>query len=92
MAEGEAITSSSFSESDGDSVLSGSVRYSTDLNEDSKVMSDASEKVDRVAAEVLPYLFEPERHSGAYNESEDAVAAVTETSVKQRNTDWYVTV
>jgi len=94
MAEGEATTSSSFSESDGDSLLSGSVCYSTDLNEDSKVMSDASEKVDRVAAEVLPYFFEPERRSGAYNESEDKVSAVTETSVEQRirNTDWYVTV
>jgi len=31
MAEGEATTSSSFSESNGDSLLSGSVRYLTDL-------------------------------------------------------------
>ena len=57
-------------------------------------MSDASEEVDRVAAEVLRvlYLFEPERHSGTYSESEDEVAAATETSVEEQigNTDWYV--
>jgi len=46
MAEGEATTSSSFSESDGDSLLSGSVRYLTDLSEDSEAISDASEEVD----------------------------------------------
>jgi len=63
MAEGEATTFSSFSESDGDSLLSGYVHYLTDLGEDSEAISDASEEVDRVAAEVLPYLFEPERQS-----------------------------
>jgi len=76
MAEGEATTSSSFSKSNGDSLLSGSVRYSTDLSEDSEAISDASEEVDRVAAEVLLYLFEPERRPGTYSESEDEVAAV----------------
>jgi len=45
-SEGEATTSSSFSESDGDSLLSGSVCYSTDLTKDSEAISDASEKVD----------------------------------------------
>jgi len=97
MAEGEATTSSSFSESDGDSLLSGSVRYSTasstDLSEDGEAISDASEEVDRVAAEVLLYLFEPERRSGTYSESEDEVATVTDTPGEERigNTDWYVT-
>ena len=61
MADGEATTFSSFSESDGNSLPSGSVHYSTDLSEDSEVISDTSEEVDQVAAEVLPYLFEPER-------------------------------
>jgi len=54
MAEGEATACSSFSESDGDSLLSDSVHYLTDLSEDSEAMSDTSEEVDRVAAEVLP--------------------------------------
>jgi len=92
MAEGEATTSSSFSESDGNSLLSGSVHYSTDLSEDTEAISDASEEVDRVASGVLPYLFEPERCSGTYNESEDEVAAVTDTSGEEQigNTDWYV--
>jgi len=57
MAEGEATTSNSFSESDGDSLLSGFVRYSTDLSKDSEAISDALEEVDQVTAEVLPYLF-----------------------------------
>ena len=92
VSDSEATTSSSSSESDGDSLLSGSVRYSADLSEDSEAISDASEEVDRVAAKVLPYLFEPERHSGTYSESEDKVAAVTDTSGEEQigNTDWYV--
>jgi len=62
-------------------LLSGSFRYSTDLSEDSEAISDTSEEVDRqVAAEVLPYLFEPERRSWTYSESEDKVAAVTDAS------------
>ena len=91
----EVATSSSFSKSDGDSLLSGSVHYLTDLTEDSKAISDASEpEVDRVAAEVLPYsLFEPERRSGTCSESEGEVAAVTDTSGEERigNIDWYMT-
>jgi len=79
MPEGEATTSSSFSESNSDSLLSGSIRYSTDLSEDSKAISGASEEVDRVTAEVLLYLFEPERRSGTYSESEDEVTVVTDT-------------
>jgi len=93
MAEGEATTSSSFSESNGDSLLSGSVGYSTDLSEDSEAISDTSEEVHQVAAKVLPYLFKPERHSGTYSESEDEVAAVTDISCEEQigNTDWYMT-
>jgi len=93
MVEGEAATFSSFSESDGDSLLSGSVCYLTDLSEDSEPISDTSEEVNQVAAEVLPYLFEPERCSGTYSESEDEVAALTDTSGEEqiRNTDWYRT-
>ena len=41
MADGEAAIFSSFSESDGDLILSGSVCYSADLTEDGKVISDA---------------------------------------------------
>ena len=58
MAEGEAAIFSSFSKSDGHSILSGSVCYSADFTEDSKAISDASEEA---GGEVLPYRFEPER-------------------------------
>ena len=90
MAESEATTFGSFSESDGDSILSGSVCYSTDLLEDSEAESDLSEEV---GGEVLPYRFEPERRSGTYSESEDEAAVLTSTSGEERigNTDWYVT-
>ena len=90
MAEGEATTFRSFSESNGDSILSGSVCYSTDLSEDSEAESDLSEEV---GGEVLPYRFEPERRSGTYSESEDEAAVLTSTSGEERigNTDWYVT-
>ena len=49
-------------------MLSGSVCYSTDLTEDSKVISDISEET---GGEVLPHHFEPERRSVTYSESED---------------------
>jgi len=78
MAEGEATSSSSFSESDGNSILSGSVCYSTDLSEDSKMMSDVSGEVDQVLDEVLPYFFEPVRRSDTYSEPEDEAAVVAD--------------
>jgi len=80
MADGEAKTFGSFFKSDSNSLPSGSVHYSTDLSEDREAISNALEEVDRVAAKVLQYLFEPERCSGTYSESEDEVAAVTDTS------------
>ena len=86
MAEDEATTFGSFSESDGDSILSGSVCYSTDLSEDSEAESDLSEEV---GGEVLLYRFKPERHSRTYSESEDEAALLTSTSGEERigNTD-----
>ena len=54
---GEVLTSNSLSESDGDSILSGSVCYSTDLCEDSEAISEP-EEVDKLHDKVLPY--EPE--------------------------------
>jgi len=57
MADGKAAIFSS-SESDGDSILSGSVCYSTDLTEDSKAISDALEEA---GGEVILYHLEPER-------------------------------
>jgi len=56
IAEDGATISSSFSESNGNSLLSGSVRYLIDLSEDSEAMSDASEEVDRVTAFFFPGL------------------------------------
>ncbi|XP_065899014.1 uncharacterized protein [Dysidea avara] len=86
---GEVLTSSSPSESDGNSILSGSVRYSTDLSEDSEAISEP-EEVDEPRDEVLPYLFEPERRSRTYNESDDETAVVSGDSGKERigNTNW----
>ena len=83
---GEALTSSSPSESDGDSILSGSVRYLTDLSE---AISEP-EEVDEPHDEVLPYLFEPERRSGTYSESEDEMTVVKGASGEERirNTNW----
>jgi len=44
IVDGEAAIFSSFSESDGHSILSSSVCYSADLIEDSEPISDASEE------------------------------------------------
>ena len=63
MADGKAVIFSSFSESDGDLILSGSVCYSVDLTEDSEVISDVSEEA---GGEVLLYRFKPERCSVTY--------------------------
>jgi len=90
MADGEATAIfSSFSESDGDSILSGSVCYSTDLTEDSKAISDVPE----AGGEVLLYRFEPERCSMTYSESEEETEVVTDSSREEQigNADWYVT-
>jgi len=86
MAEGEATTFDDFSESDSDSILSGSVCYSTDLSEDSETESDLSEEV---GGKVLPYCFKPKRYSRACSESKDEAAVLTSTSGKERiaNTD-----
>ena len=83
---GEVLTSNSLSESDGDSILSGSVHYSTDLSGDSEAISEVDEPRD----EVLPYLFEPERRSGTYSEPEDETAVVTGDSGEEQigNTNW----
>ena len=87
---GEVLTSSSLSESDGDSILSGSVRYSTDLSEDSEAISEPEEVDEPARDEVLPYLFEPERRSRTYSESEDETTVVTGDSGEERigNTNW----
>jgi len=64
MAEGDSPNS--FSETDSDSVLSGSVWYSTELSEDNEVLSEASLMLDM--EEVHPYLFEPEWSSSKSDE------------------------
>jgi len=63
MADCEAAIFSSFSESDGNSILSGSFCYSADLTEHGEVISDASEEA---GDEVLLYRFKPERCSVTY--------------------------
>ena len=63
MADCEAAIFSSFSESDGNSILSGSVCYSADLTKHSEVISDASEEA---GGEVLLYHFKPVRRSMTY--------------------------
>jgi len=90
MADGEAAIFSSFSNSNSDSILSGSVCYSTDRTEDSKAKSDASEEAE---SEVLLYHFEPERHSVTYSESEEETEVVKDSSREEQigNADWYGT-
>jgi len=56
MAEGD--NPDSFVEIDSDSVLSGSICYSTEFSEDDKLLSEASLMLD--TEEVHLYLFEPE--------------------------------
>ena len=60
MAEGGR--SSSCSESDSDSLLSGSVCYSTEFSDDHEKLSEAP-LLYHGTEEVHPYLFEPERSS-----------------------------
>ena len=61
MAEGDRSTW--FSETDNDSVLSGFIRYSTELSEDDEVLSEAGSEVSlffHMEDAVHPYLFKPE--------------------------------
>ena len=62
MVDSEAAIFSSFSESDGDLILSGSVCYSTDLTEESEAISDTLEEA---GGEVLLYRW-PESPSLCY--------------------------
>jgi len=83
MAEGDSPNS--FSETDSDSVLSGSVCYSTELSEDNEVLSEASLMLD--TEEVHPYLFEPEQSS---SDSDEEILDITNSHEEQiGNTDWY---
>jgi len=72
MAEGDSLTS--FSETDSNSILSGSVCYSTELSEDNEVLSEVSLMLDM--EEVHPYLFEPERSS---SESDEETLDITDS-------------
>ena len=70
MAEGDS--SSSFSETDNNSVLSGSVCYSTEVSEDSNALSVAS--LSLPVEEIRLYLFEPEKSTSS--ESEETLESV----------------
>ena len=80
MAEGDSPTS--FSETDSDSVLSGSVCYSTELSEDDEVLSEASSMLDDT--EVHPYLFEPERSSSESDAETLDIADSRESELETR--------
>ena len=88
MAEGEGTTFGSFSESAGGSTLSASVCYSTDLSEDSEAESDVSEEGG--GEDLLPYRFEPERHSGIYSESEDEAAVIDQYLWRRKNRKYWL--
>ena len=62
MAEGDS--SSSFSETETDSILSGLVYYSTEDSDASSIAS-LSLPVPEELAEIRPYLFKPERLSSS---------------------------
>ena len=64
MAEGDS--SSSFSDAETDSILSGSAYYSTEDSDASSVAS-LSLPVPEELADIRPYLFEPERSSRPLN-------------------------
>ena len=88
MAEGDRSTL--FSETDNDSVLSGSVCYYTELSEDDEVLSEAGSEVSllfHTEDVVHPYLFEPVRSSSEL----DSETLDTVDSWEERigNTNWY---
>ena len=87
MAEGDS--SSSFSEAETHSILSGSAYYSTEDSDTSSVASLLL-PVPEEPAEIRPYLFEPER-SPTSSEPEERLEVDGHPS-KERlgNTDWYV--
>ena len=85
MAEGDS--SSSFSETNNDSVLSGLVCYSTEVSKDSDALSVAS--LSLPVEEIRPYLFEPERLTSS--ESEETLEIVDHPGIEWLgNTNWYV--
>ena len=87
MAGGDS--SSSFSEAETDSMLSGSAYYSTEDSDTSSVAS-LSLPVPEEPAEIRPYLFEPER-SPTSSESEERLEVDGHPSEERLgNTDWYV--
>ena len=87
MAEGNS--SSSFSEAETDSMLSGSAYYSTEDSDTSSVAS-SSLPVPEEPSEIRPYLFEPER-SPTSSEPEERVEVDGDPSVERLgNIDWYV--
>ena len=90
MAEGDS--SSSFSDAETDSILSGSAYYSTEDSDASSVASlslPVPEELARELADIRPYLFEPERSSSS--ESEET-PEIDDRPGEERlgNTNWYV--
>jgi len=83
---------SSWSKTDSDSVLSGSVYYSTKFSEDD-VLSETGSGASLSALhteDVLPYLFEPGRSSSEPDvDSTETLDAVDTWEERIGNTDWY---
>ena len=82
---------SSWSETDSDSVLSGSVCYSTEFSED-EVLSETGSGVSLLlhTEEVLPYLFEPEWSSSEPDmDSTETLDTVDTWEERIGNTNWY---
>jgi len=89
MAEGDRPTS--WSETDSDSVLSGSVCYSTEFSED-KVLSETGSGASLLlhTEEVLPYLFKSEQSSSEPAvDSTETLDTVDSQEERIGNTDWY---
>ena len=87
MAEGDRP--SSWSETDSDSVLSGSVYYSIEFSEDD-VLSETASLLALHTEEVFPYLFEPERSINEPDvDSAETLDAVDTWEEQIGNTDWY---
>ena len=88
MAEGDRSTL--FSETDHDSVLSGSTCYSTELSEEGEVLSEAGSEISlslHTEDTIHPYLFKPEQSSS--EQDSETLDTVDSQEEQIGNTNWY---
>ena len=89
MAEGDSSSGSLIS--DSDSVLSGSVYYSTEVSEDSDE-SSLLLALPMGVGEIRPYLLEPENSTSGSKSGEELEVDDESGEEQLENTNWYVSV